>query len=92
MRVTPHEFMHGVRPALSNRGFSEHQINVVEAAFHAHLEKDPDHPFWTPGVDKKSLDSVMEYTRSHHDATRALGPHHWDIVQEVMEHHINTRH
>ena len=90
LRVTPHEFMHDVRPTLSSRGFTEHQINQVETAFHSSLMGDPNHPAWKAGVDKKTLDETMGYMRKHPDAT-AVGQHHWDIVQEVMEHNINRR-
>jgi hypothetical protein len=90
LRVTPHEFMHHVRPALSNRGFTEHQINQVEATFHSSLIGDPNHPMWKAGVDKKTLDTTLDYM-SKHPSTTAVGPHHWDVVREVMEHNINVR-
>ena len=86
-RVTPHEFMHNVRPALSGRGFTEHQINQVEAAFHSSLLGDPDHPSWKTGIDPKTLSTTLEYMKSHPDVT-AVGPHHWDTVQQVMEKYI----
>ncbi len=88
LRVTPHEFMHEVRPSLMNRGFTEHQINQVEMAFHSSLMGDPDHPSWKAGVDQKTLDTTLGYMQKH-PGTTMVGPHHWDVVREVMEHHIN---
>jgi len=90
MRVTPHEFMHHVRPVLSSRGFTEHQINQVEATFHSSLMGDPNHPSWKAGVDAKTLDMTMSYMRKHPSAT-GVGPHHWDVVEEVMKHNIDHR-
>ena len=89
LRVTPHEFMHDVRPVLSSRGFTEHQINQVEQTFHSSLLGDPNHPSWKAGVDE-TLNATMGYMRQHPDAT-AVGQHHWDIVEEVMKHNINNR-
>jgi hypothetical protein len=76
-----------VRPSLSNHGFSHHQIEQVEAAFHSSLSHDPDHPDWAAGIDAKALDATIGYMRKHPDAT-AIGPHHWDTVREVMMKHI----
>ena len=90
LRVTPHEFMHDVRPTLKSRGFTEHQINQVETAFHSSLMGDPDHPSWKAGVDQKVLDQTMGYMKQH-PGTTALGEHHWATVAEVMQHNINRR-
>lgn len=91
LRVTPHEFMHDVRPTLSSRGFTEHQINQVEQSFHSSLMGDANHPGWATGIDKKTLDATLGYMSKHPDTT-AIGPHHWDVVREVMEHNIKIRH
>jgi hypothetical protein len=81
--------MHDVRPVLSNHGFTEHQINQVEAAFHSSLMGDPNHPSWKAGIDKKTLDQTMEYMSKHPDAT-SVGPHHWETVRQVMERNIDN--
>jgi hypothetical protein len=82
--------MHNVRPALSGRGFSEHQINQVEAAFHSSLMGDPNHPSWKAGIDEKSLDTTISYMQKHPDAT-VVGAKHWEVVREVMQNHITHR-
>lgn len=89
-RVTPHEFQHFVRPSLSSHGFSEHQINQVEMAFHSNLESNPNHPRYKAGVDSQSLGATMQFMRAHPGAT-AVGQHHWDIVEQVMQKHIDER-
>jgi hypothetical protein len=86
-RVTPLEFRSKVRPALSSHGFTTHQLDQVEAAFHDNLENVPHLASWKPGVDKESLAQTMEFMRKHPGAT-AIGPHHWDKVEEVMTRHI----
>ena len=86
-RVTPDEFKYKVRPALSSHGFTDHEIDQVEAAFQAQLQGNPAIPDWKPGVDKEALMQVLSYMRAHpHDT--ALGPHHWDTVEEVMLRYI----
>ncbi|HVW82583.1 MAG TPA: hypothetical protein VHC68_01395 [Candidatus Paceibacterota bacterium] len=90
-RVTPHEFQHYVRPELLNKGFTEHQINQVETAFHESLAGNPHLPSWKPGVDAENLAQTMQYMRAHPGATM-VGPHHWDAVNEVMEKYIHERH
>jgi len=82
--------MHEVRPALSNHGFTEHQINQVEAAFHSSLMGDPNHPGWKAGIDAQTLDATLGYMSKHPDVT-SVGPHHWDTVRQVMQRSIENR-
>jgi hypothetical protein len=89
-RVTPHEFQHFVRPSLSHHGFTEHQINQVEMAFHSNLERNPHLPSRKAGVDSQSLAQTMQFMRAHPGAI-AIGAHHWDIVEQVMQNHIDKR-
>lgn len=90
LRVTPHEFFHEVRPALRNRGLTEHQVNQVEVAFHSSLIGDPNHPSWKAGIDQKVLDQTIGFMKAH-PGTTAVGEHGWAKVQEAMQHSINRR-
>ena len=90
-RVTPHEFQHYVRPELMSKGFTEHQINQVEMAFHGALAGNPDTPRMKPGVDAGNLAQTMQYMQRH-PGTTMIGAHHWEQVNEVMEKYIHERH
>ncbi len=86
-RVTPQVFQRQVRPALMDHGFTEHQINQVETVFHESLASNPDIPSWKPGIDANTLDQTMQYMRAHPSAT-AVGPEHWNTVEEILRSHI----
>jgi hypothetical protein len=87
-RVTPTEFANKVRPALASHGWNDHQLNQAEALFHESLAGKPTSD-WAPGVDEHSLESTMQFLRAHPSAT-AIGPHHWDQFQEVMQKSIKN--
>lgn len=85
-RVTAQEFHH-VRAELSNKGWSDHQINIAESMLHDSLVANPHLPSWKPGIDRESLNRHIDYMRSHQDVVH-LGSHHLDQLSEALGRHI----
>ncbi len=84
-RVTPHEF-HKVRAELSNHGWTEHQINLAENAFHDNLTEEHSST-WKVGIDRKSAAAHLVYLREHKDVAH-LGEHRLDQLASALYRHM----
>jgi len=87
-RVTPIEWRYKVRPQLSSMGWTHHQLDQAELAFHEALGGNPELPSWKRGVDRTQLEETLGYMKKHPGVT-AIAPHHWEQLEEVMQRHID---
>lgn len=87
-RVTPEEWKNHIRPSLSSQGWTDHQLDRVEALFEQSFQKNPAIPEWKPGIDQAALDQTMTYLKSHADSIPDLGPQHIALLQSELEKYI----
>jgi hypothetical protein len=86
-RVTPLEWKEYVRPHLSEQGFTDHQLDRLEAMFEQSFQSNPATPDWKPGIDQAALDQTMKYLRAHPDAA-IFDAHQLDLIQAELQKYI----
>ena len=89
-RVTREEWKERVRPALSYQGFTDRELDRLEALFEQSFQSNPAMPNWKPGIDQAALDQTMNYLREHRD-TAHFSDRQLDLIQSVLLKYISVR-
>lgn len=89
-RVTREEWKERVRPSLSYQGFTDHELDRLEALFEQSFQTNPAMPSWKPGIDQAALDQTMKYLRTHRD-TAHFSDRQLDLIQSVLLKYISVR-
>ncbi len=89
-RVTPHEFVGHVLPALSNDGLSQHQLEQFKLIVHDHFVANPHMPSLTPGMDQHDVDTLIAYGKAH-SAGSAIGEHGWEKIGNRLTEYVQKR-
>jgi len=83
--VTPDEFKHKVRAALSNHGWPKRKIDHVEGMIHGYMDAGSNSS--TRGMDAKEVEDFMNYFETHR-GTIEYSEHDREALHESLKKYL----